>query len=107
MVSVMAVKRTGECITCKDMKKLGGAGRLKKACKQRICINTLPSHLDCASNTPPSISETITRLSSLADKYSSIVYTVINILSTRVAAFFSLLEHIQVTEYGCGLGVVY
>ena len=61
------------------MKKFGGAGRLKKACKQRICTNTLPSHSDCASNTPPpSISETIARLNSLADKYSKPCYLYCN-----------------------------
>lgn len=63
-------KDCGECITCKDMKKFGGAGRLKKACKQRICSNTVPSSPDYATNTPPpNISETIIRLKSLADKY--------------------------------------
>ena len=54
------------------MKKFGGAGRLKKACKQRVCTtgNILPCSQDCATNTPPpNISETITRLKSSADKY--------------------------------------
>ena len=63
-------KDCGECTTCKDMRKFGGEGRLKKECKQRVCTNTVPSSPDYTTNTPPpSILETITRLKSLADKY--------------------------------------
>lgn len=29
----------GECRTCKDMKKFGGAGRMKQSCLMRACID--------------------------------------------------------------------
>lgn len=29
----------GECRTCKDMKKFGGAGRMKQSCLMRVCID--------------------------------------------------------------------
>lgn len=57
------------------MKKFGGAGRLKKACKQRICTSNEPTRSPCPTNaSPPNISETISKLKSLADKYSKYMY---------------------------------
>ena len=33
-------KECGTCNFCKDMKKFGGPGRLKKACIQRKCLGS-------------------------------------------------------------------